>query len=378
MRAFVFTDKSLSRHAGQFVWLEIDRENAKNSVFRRRFPVPGLPTFAIVDPVREAEQVRWVGGITVSQLHALLDDVAGHGDTPPALLVLRARADSLYGVANYAAAVPAFDSVLAAAPPAWKGYARVVDALMFSLGETGQDVRALMLAREALPRLGASTAGLSVASAALGAATSLPESLGERPAAIAEFEGATLKLVEDRSFQTAADDRSGAWIALLDARHDARDSLGARRVAQKWSAFLDGEAARARTPEERAVFDPHRLSAYLELGEVERAIPMLQQSERDLPGDYNPPARLAAAYRMLQRWDEALAASDRAMALAYGPRKLNFYETRADIFKGRGDLEGARRTLAEAIRYAQALPLEQQSAARIAALQRKLDTLPTR
>jgi hypothetical protein len=266
MRAFVFTDKSLSRHAGQFVWLEIDRENAKNSVFRRRFPVPGLPTFAIVDPVREAEQVRWVGGITVSQLHALLDDVAGHGDTPPALLVLRARADSLYGVANYAAAVPAFDSVLAAAPPAWKGYARVVDALMFSLGETGQDVRALMLAREALPRLGASTAGLSVASAALGAATSLPESLGERPAAIAEFEGATLKLVEDRSFQTAADDRSGAWIALLDARHDARDSLGARRVAQKWSAFLDGEAARARTPEERAVFDPHRLSAYLELG----------------------------------------------------------------------------------------------------------------
>jgi tetratricopeptide (TPR) repeat protein len=105
---------------------------------------------------------------------------------------------------------------------------------------------------------------------------------------------------------------------------------------------------------------------------------MLQQSERDLPGDYNPPARLAAAYRMLQRWDEALAASDRAMALAYGPRKLNFYETRADIFKGRGDLEGARRTLAEAIRYAQALPLEQQSAARIAALQRKLDTLPTR
>jgi tetratricopeptide (TPR) repeat protein len=158
----------------------------------------------------------------------------------------------------------------------------------------------------------------------------------------------------------------------------ANDSLGARRVAESWSAFLDGEAARAGTPEERTVFDSHRLSAYMELGQVERAIPMLQQSERDLPGDYNPPARLAAAYRALQRWDEALSASDRAMALAYGPRKLNFYELRADIFKGRGDLEGARSTLGEAIRYLESLPQEQRSATRLAALKRKLDAMPPR
>jgi len=87
MRAFVFTDTSLSRHAGQFVWLEIDRENPKNSEFRRRFPVPGLPTFAIVDPESGTERLRWVGGFTVAQFHALLDDYTGHGDTPRALLV---------------------------------------------------------------------------------------------------------------------------------------------------------------------------------------------------------------------------------------------------------------------------------------------------
>ena len=49
---------------------------------------------------------------------------------------------------------------------------------------------------------------------------------------------------------------------------------------------------------------------------------MLQASERDLPDDYNPPARLATAYKAMRRWDEALAASDRALAKAYGPRKL--------------------------------------------------------
>jgi hypothetical protein len=119
MRAFVFTDKSLARHAGRFVWLEIDRENAKNSEFRRRFPLAGLPTFTIVDPVREVERVRWVGGLTVSQLHALLDDISGAGDTPRALLIQRARADSLYGVPDYAAAAPAYESVLASAPEDW-------------------------------------------------------------------------------------------------------------------------------------------------------------------------------------------------------------------------------------------------------------------
>ena len=45
---------------------------------------------------------------------------------------------------------------------------------------------------------------------------------------------------------------------------------------------------------------------------------LFEQSQRDFPDDYNPPARLALAYRALKRWDEALAASDVAMSKAYG------------------------------------------------------------
>ena len=37
------------------------------------------------------------------------------------------------------------------------------------------------------------------------------------------------------------------------------------------------------------------------------------------------------------------------MGKAYGPRKLLFYQNRSDIFKGRGDLDSARRTLEDAI-----------------------------
>ena len=71
---------------------------------------------------------------------------------------------------------------------------------------------------------------------------------------------------------------------------------------------------------------------------------MLEASERDLPDDYNPPARLAAAYKAMKRYDDALAASDRALAKAYGPRKIGILQTRADIYTAQGDVPSARKT----------------------------------
>ena len=162
---------------------------------------------------------------------------------------------------------------------------------------------------------------------------------------------------------------------LSVVRESAKDSVGRRAIAKEWATFLEGEAAAAKTPEQRAVFDPHRLSAYLELGEPERAVAMLQQSERDFPADYNPPQRLATAYKAMKHWDEALAASDRAMAKGYGPRKLLLYQTRADIFTGRDDRAGARAVLTEAVAFAEALPAGQRSENAIQSLRRKLSAL---
>ncbi len=377
MRAYVFTDTSLARHAGQFVWLAIDQEKPVNSAFRKRFPTPGLPTYFVIDAERGTVRVRWLGGLTVNQLHALLDDAHDGRGTPPALLARVATADSLYGAGDYGRAADAYDAVLAAAPAGWRGATRLVESEMFALTQTGAATRAVGLARARLASLGRSPSALAVAAGGLDNAVAMPESLPDRAAAVAQFDSATRALVADTSFAAAAVDRSGAYISLLEARHDAKDDAGAHAVALAWSAFLDGQAARARMPEERAVFDSHRLTAYLELGQPERAVPMLQASERDLPGDYNPPQRLATAYKAMSRWDDALAASDRAMALAYGPRKLLVYTTRADIYAGKGDADLARRTMEEAIAFARALPEEQRSPARLASLQKKLDGLAT-
>ena len=90
-------------------------------------------------------------------------------------------------------------------------------------------------------------------------------------------------------------------------------------------------AARAASPAARVVFDSHRVEAYLELGQPELALPMLEQSERDFPDDYNTPSRLAKVNLALGRLDLARAAIERAETRVYGPRKLRVAWLKADI-----------------------------------------------
>jgi len=378
MRAFVFTEKSLTRHAGRFVWLELDTEKKQNAALKKKLGVPALPTYFVMDPADEKVALRWVGGFTVAQLDRLLDDgvaaVGGQADRSGAGVAL-AKADRLYGEASDSLAVLAYREALAQAPPGWPQYSRVVEAVLFALDRTGDYAAGAELAREAWPRVKGTASGANVVGSGLGAALSLPDSAPTRAALVAEFEAGVREVLADTALGIADDDRSGLYLGLLGARQDAKDEDGAKRVAAEWSAFLERAAARAKTPEQRTVFDSHRLSAYRELGQTERAIPMLEASERDLPGDYNPPARMAAAYLWMKRWDEALAPSDRALAKVYGPRKLGIYSTRADIFSGKGDPEAARRTLEEAIAYADALPPGQRSENAIAGLRRKLEAL---
>jgi tetratricopeptide (TPR) repeat protein len=376
MQAFVFTDPSLARLAGRFVWLALDTEKPQNAAIRKRLKIPALPTFFVLDPTDERVALRWVGGATAPQLEHILDDgaraVAGRAPGVDALL---AAADSLYGAGDYAAAAERYRTALAGAPPGWPHRGRVVESLLFAWSMTDRHQECALLALAELPRMRHSTSAGNVAGIGLDEAIALPAEYPRRRGLIDTLETATREIVADTALAMAADDRSGAYISLLDARDDAGDEPGKRRVASDWATFLEGQAARARTPEERAVFDSHRLSAYLVLGEPGRAIPMLEASERDLPDDYNPPSRLAVAYKAMKRWDEALAASDRALAKAYGPRTLLVLQTRADIYAGRGDTTATRATLEQALSTAESFPPGQRSESTIAAIRKRLDAL---
>jgi tetratricopeptide (TPR) repeat protein len=111
----------------------------------------------------------------------------------------------------------------------------------------------------------------------------------------------------------------------------------------------------------------------MELQRPEQAIPMLQESEKDLPDDYNPPARLAVIYLSTKNLDQALAASNRALPKVSGPRRVRVLQTRSEIFAAKGDAASSREALEQALACAESLPAGQRSEGQITGLKKKLE-----
>jgi tetratricopeptide (TPR) repeat protein len=147
------------------------------------------------------------------------------------------------------------------------------------------------------------------------------------------------------------DDRSSLYMSLVSALAQ-RDPTRSASLARNWSALLDAEAARAQLPAARRVWDAHRMEAYLALGDPARALPMLQQSQHEVPDDYNPPARLARVYLAMQRPQLAKAAVNQALTRCEGPRKLKLFLLKADILIALQDTDSARSTLRIALDFA--------------------------
>jgi len=375
MQRYVFTDSKLAPIVDNYVWLELDMEKPENAEFRERFPVEAFPTYFILDPRDEKALIRWIGGCSVERVLTLLDEatLAYNGETPERL----AHADALYAEGNNEEAITAYQDVFDTADPGAPYYPRTVESLLFALSVTGNNERGLELAEETLPLLRREMCAGNIVSYGLDFAIGLPEDDPGRQKRMADMEAEAVAIANDTSLGLVPDDRSGVYIALLGARETAGDDEGYKMIAAQWAAFLNGAAAAAKTPAERAVFDSHRLSAYLELGEPEKAVPLLEQSERDFPDDYNPPARLALAYRYMEEWDLGVAASERALSKqgTTGPRRLRILQNLAQLYEASGDTEAARRTFAEAVRHGEALPEGQRSESLVNALQKSLDAL---
>ncbi len=371
MQAFVFPDERLASYARQVVWLAVDTEKAASAAILEKYPVPAWPSLFLIDPQKESILLRWTGSASVEQLISFLDTgkraLAGGLTGQAAHLAL---ADQLYGSESYAEAATAYAAAIAAAPADWSELPRATDALLFSLQSSDQPVACAQAAHDLLPRIKSSPSYGNVASSGLDCAVGLEKTVPARAALIEFFEKASRDALANAKLAT--DDRSGIYQELIAAREDAGDTAGKKALEADWVAMLEHAANTAPNPAARMAFDSHRLGAYLEIDQPQRAIPMLEASERDAPNDYNPPARLAMAYRALKSFDKALAASDRALAHAYGPRRIQILRTRAGILQDKGDKAAARAVLVQAIAEAKALPAAQRSNGAIADLEKKL------
>jgi tetratricopeptide (TPR) repeat protein len=249
---------------------------------------------------------------------------------------------------------------------------RAIESLMSGLALAGDNGACAQAALELAPAMPRGPSFANAISFALGCVTELKGAEGEQARKV------LLPLGEEalRLPGLLADDRSGLYEELVALRQQAGDAAGAKDMASRWLTFLEAEASRAPTPEQRAAFDPHRVNAALALGEPLRAEAALKASEHDLPRDYNPPARLAIIYDAAGRTGDALAAIGRALRKVYGPRALRLYDFAAELQLKKGDKRAARAMLHKALAAASALPASAPGrAARIESLHKRLASI---
>ena len=353
MRAYVLPDVHRLKLAGRFVWLGIDTENPRNAPFVEQFPIDAWPSLLVVDPATETVVVRWAGTATAKDIEKLALDGeralgARSGSRADGLL---AGADRLLGARSHAQAAEAYGAALAAGGPGWAGRERAAEARVQSLSMADDGAGCALAARELLPSVRTPATAARIAAQGLGCALGLE---GEaKAAAVAALEPKAKALTSAKGL--LADDRSWLFDELSSTRQDAGDEAGARAWAEKWLTYLEGEARRGKTPLERAAFNGQRVSAAMRLGQPGRVLAALLASEKELPGDFAPPSLLGVVLLELGRPAESLAAAERALALAQGPRRIRIMVLKAQAETKLERKDAARATLEQALAEGQAL-----------------------
>src|SRR5690348_9907611 len=163
MRA-TLSDPSLARQAGRFVWLELDYDKPINQPFIARRGVVYTPSIYILDPKDERATASHMGGLTLAELTAFLDQgerVYRGKATTPADAAL-ARADDALGHGKIEDAAVAYREAVGLAPRGWSERPRALGSLAWSLWMTGESEAAAETAAAVAPRMARGSAFVSM------------------------------------------------------------------------------------------------------------------------------------------------------------------------------------------------------------------------
>jgi tetratricopeptide (TPR) repeat protein len=355
MRAYVLPDPRLQKLAGRFVWLDLDTEKPRNAPFVEKFPIDAWPTLLVIDPATEAVVLRWLGTANAPQVERLMLDGERALKTTrlSAAETALAKADRSAGERDHSAAAAAYREAIEQGGKGWSGRDRAAESLVQALGVDGDDEGCAEAARKLAPAMKEPAARARAAAQGLSCALSV-EDAAKKQTLVQALEPIARKALAAKG--VLADDRSWLYDVLASAREDAGDVAGARRIAGEWLRFLEAEGRRAPSALARSAFDGPMISAAKRLGDVKRVLPRLEASARELPEEYVPPTNLAVAYLALERPADALAAADRALSLASGPRRIRVYVLEAEALAKLDRKDEARAALEKAIAEGDAMP----------------------
>jgi tetratricopeptide (TPR) repeat protein/thiol-disulfide isomerase/thioredoxin len=374
MKHFVLSDPALSALSDRVVFASIDTDRPEAAAFLAKHNVKAWPTFFVIDPASDKVVGYWAGSASLREMRALLEEsvatMRGNALDPAGRAFAAARA--AHGAGDLAAAAQRYKEALAAAPPAWPNRGAAYVGWIESLAGAKAWSECAAVGQAHAAEVNGSSAPGDFASYLLSCAEKLPagpEQAAARKAAVTRLQEITARPPADAS----VDDRQDAYATLAEGLEALGDAAGARAAQEARVALLEQAARAARSPMEAQTFDYARAGAYVALGRGEEAVKMLTQRERELPDSYEPPARLAGVLYKMGKMDDALAAVDRAIARAYGPRKLRYLKLRADILAKKGDHAGALAAVRDEVKGWESLAPGQASPEQLAEAKRRLE-----
>lgn len=349
-----FADAALARYAGRFVWLDLNFDKESNQAFVERHGVQWTPTLLVLDPADERVTAQHNGGVTVDELREFLERGERGMHTAPTTEsdLAQRRGDELAGKGRFADAAVEYRNALAAAPSAWAGRARTVDALTSGLLLAGEEQSCAEEAIRFVPTAARDRTFARVVRTGLSCANtdeSAPWARGAR------------KTLEPLAAEAVAfkdvlrNDHFELLQNLIISAQLRGDPAAARRWGDRWLTEIDG--SRPRNDDERSALDIARLDAVLLLDEPERALPALAASEKAMPRNYTASMRYAEAALHARHFDDAVAASKRGLALVDGPMgRTRLLWIQAEAWVGKGQRQAARGVLDEAMASARTIP----------------------
>jgi len=363
MQHTVLAGADMAAVAPRFTWLSMNTDTPAAAETTRRFPQSAWPTFLVVDPFSETVQARHVGTASPAQFRLFLDEgerafvdargKAGALTEKDPRWHMRAG-DQAALKKDHAGAARAYARALEVAGREWRGRAAARAALAFELsaGEAYAACADLGLQVEVAAADGPSAVDFVLTTA--DCAESLGKDDPRKPRARARTAAALARLGHDPAAALSPDDRVDALWSLVGLY----DLLGqpdiARKTAVETRALLDRAAAEAGTAAHAATFNMRRVDVYTYLGEGDALVPLLRANVDALPGEYDPPARLARLLLKLKRNDEALAPAQAALARVQGPRTANVLKLLIEVQTARGDAAGLAEAQARLAAFEQA------------------------
>ena len=367
MQSTVFADRGLAEYADKFVFVALDTDREVNAAAVEKYPLSAWPTFYVVGP-DERVLARFVGAASKQQFAAFLDAgaraLAGDPDGADKHLL---AAERHLQVKDLDAAEQELVAALAAAPAAWPRKPDALVSLISTRSKQKDYAGCLELAEKSLDETGNAASATDFTYLALACAEQRAEAEAPRVAKLRERAAARLqKLVDDKTAPLSVDDRSDAMVNLRNAFDALGKQDAARAIAEKQRALLDEAATKAADPMAAMTFNWPRAEVYVYLGRPLELVPALEKSAKDLPGEYDPRARLGWIYAKGGKLEEAAKWTDDAIKLVYGPRKVRVLSQRAEIAAAARDKATEKRVREEIVKTLETLPASQTSPEAIA------------